>query len=164
MITCDAGPDGTASAVGVPIFDGLVVEDGIALGVSIYVSADKGSRPILDLLSGPVFASGVKLTRKFNPVFAMTAPYVQAVVGGLVRASKRNFKLVNWMVGLGLGAAPTPLVYGEYILLDGIVRLGREKSVLSWPDLGWSADEDRPIYKGGGFVNPYLLVSVSRNS
>lgn len=163
VTTCDAGRDGTASAVGLPIFDGLKINDGIGLGVSIYVTADQGSRPILDLLGGPAFANGLKLAGKFNPVFAMTAPYIQAALGGLMRASKKNFKLVKWLVGMGVNCAPLPLVYGEYILLDGVVRVGREATQLVWSDLKWDAQRECPTYEGGEFRNPYLMVKVSRS-
>lgn len=163
VTTCDAAKDGTASAVGLPIFDGLKVSDGIRLGVSIYVSADEGSRPILDLLGGPAFANGLKLVGKFNPVYAMTGPYIQAAIGGLMRASKKNFKLVNWLVGLGVNFAPLPLVYGEYILLDGVVRVGREATTLAWSDLQWDAEQECPTYKGCAFRSPYLMVKVSQS-
>jgi hypothetical protein len=163
VTSCDAGMVGTAAAVGIPIFEGLKFTDGTGLKLSIYVMADKASQPVLDLLGSDVVSSGLKLGGKFNPVFAMTVPYIQAAITGLTKASKRNFKLVNWMVGFGTGGAPVPLVYGDYILLDGVIRIGREQNVLAWPDLKWDKDRECPIYRDGRFTSPYVMLTVSRS-
>jgi len=162
VTTCDASEDGSATAVGVPIFDGMKVMDGIGLNIGIYVSADQESRSIIDLLSGPAFSSGLKLAAKFNPIFAMTGPYVQAVIGGLTRASRRNFKVTNWKLGLGAGESPIPLAYGDYILLDGILRTGRITSTLEWSKLGWDRQRDAPTYENDLLRAPYLTLRVMR--
>lgn len=161
---CNADELGTASAVGLPVFEGLRVKDGIGLNVTIYVMADRASQPILDLLSSPVVSGGLKLAGKFNPIFAATGPYIQAAIKGLIQSSKKNFRLVNWLVGFGTGAAPVPLAYGDYILLDGIVRLGREGTALAWEDLRWDASRECVMYQDGRFRNPYLMMRVLRNS
>jgi len=163
VTTCDASEDGSATAVGVPIFDGMKVEDGIGLSIGIYVSADKESRSIVDLLGGSAFSSGLKLAAKFNPVFAMTGPYIQAAVGGLTRASRRNFKVTNWKVGLGNNDSPMPLVYGDYILLDGILRSGRETHTLEWSKLTWDGQRDAPAYDGQLLRAPYLTLRIMRS-
>ena len=126
--------------------------------------ADKDGQPVLELLGSNVVNSGLKLGGKFNPVFAMTVPYIQAAITGLTRASKRNFKLVNWTVGFGTGGAPVPLVYGDYILLDGVIRIGREQDILAWPDLKWDKDRECPTYRDGRFASPYVMLTVSRHS
>lgn len=163
VTSCEAGEAGSAAAVGLPIFEGLKVTEGIGLKVAIYVMADRSSQPILDLLGSSVVSGGLKLAGKFNPVFAMTGPYIQAAIAGLTKASKRNFKLVNWPVGFGVGDAPVPLAFGEYILLDGIVRIGREENTLAWSDLKWDKDRECPSYKGGAFRSPYLMIRVLRS-
>lgn len=163
VTSCDAGVAGSAAAIGLPIFEGLKVTEGIGLKIAIYVMADRGSQPIIDLLGSSVVSSGLKLGGKFNPVFAMTGPYIQAAIAGLTKASKRNFKLVNWPVGFGIGDAPVPLAFGEYILLDGIVRIGREESALAWSDLKWDADRECPVYRDGAFRSPYLMIRVLRS-
>lgn len=55
-------------AVGLPIFEGLKVTEGIGLKTAIYVMADRGSQPILDLLGSSAVSGGLKLAGKFNPV------------------------------------------------------------------------------------------------
>jgi len=160
VTSCDAGTAGAAAAVGLPIFEGLKVTEGIGLKVAIYVMADRASQPILDLLGSSAVSGGLKLAGKFNPVFAMTGPYIQAAIAGLTKASKRNFKLVNWPVGFGIGDVPVPLAYGEYILLDGIVRIGREESTLAWSDLKWDKDRECPLYQDGAFRSPYVMIRV----
>jgi hypothetical protein len=162
VTSCDAGSAGSAAAVGLPIFEGLKVAEGIGLKIAIYVMADRSSQAILDLLGSSVVSSGLKLGGKFNPIFAMTGPYIQAAIAGLTKASKRNFKLVNWLVGFGVGDAPVPLAYGEYILLDGIIRIGREENTLAWSDLKWDKDRECPVYCEGAFRSPYLMLRVLR--
>lgn len=157
---CRAGELGTASAVGLPVFGNLRAKDGIELSIGVYVMADKGSEPILDLLSGPVLRGGLKLAGTFNPVFAATGPYIQAAIRGLMRSSRKNFKLVEWFVGLGVGNAPFSLCYGEYILLDGMVRTGTSADPLDWEKLRWQPNEERVTYGGSAFHNPYLMVHV----
>jgi hypothetical protein len=163
VTSCEAGVAGSAAAVGLPIFEGLKVTEGIGLKIAVYVMADRGSQPILDLLGSSMVSSGLKLGGKFNPVFAMTGPYIQAAIAGLTKASRRNFKLVNWPVGFGVGDAPVPLAFGEYILLDGIIRIGREESTLAWSDLKWDKDRECPVYKDGAFRSPYLMIRVLRS-
>ena len=162
VTSCEAGEAGSAAAVGLPIFEGLKVTEGIGLRIAIYVMADRSSQPILDLLGSSAVSGGLKLAGKFNPVFAMTGPYIQAAIAGLTKASKRNFKLVNWPVGFGVGDAPVPLAFGEYILLDGIIRIGREENTLAWSDLKWDKDRECPVYKDGAFRSPYLMIRVMR--
>lgn len=164
VTTCDASEDGSATAVGVPIFDGMKVVDGIGLNISIYVSADRESRSIIDLLSGPAFSGGLKLAAKFNPIFTMTGPYIEAVIGGLARASRRNFKVTNWKIGLGGGESTYPLVYGEYILLDGILRTGTVTRTLEWSNLNWDAQRDAPIYENALLRAPYLTLRVMHST
>jgi hypothetical protein len=160
VTSCDAGRAGSAAAVGLPIFDGLKVGEGIGLKIAIYVMADRGSQPILDLLGSSIVSGGLKLGGNFNPVFAMTVPYIHAAIAGLTKASRRNFKLVNWPVGFGLGNAPVPLAFGEYILLDGIIRIGREAHTLAWSDLKWDRDRECPIYRDGALRSPYLMMRI----
>jgi hypothetical protein len=162
VTSCEAGKAGSAAAVGLPIFEGLKVTEGIGLKIAIYVMADRGSQPILDLLGSSIVSSGLKLGGKFNPVFAMTGPYIQAAIAGLTKASRKNFKLVNWPVGFGVGDAPVPLAFGEYILLDGIIRIGREENTLAWSDLKWDKDRECPVYRDGAFRSPYLMIKVLR--
>ncbi len=164
VTSCDASEAGTAAAVGLPIFVGLKVEEGIGLKISIYVTADKECQPILDLLGGAEIRKGLALAGRFNPVFAMTGPYIQAAVTGLVKMSRKNFKLATWSIGFGLADAPVPLAYGEYILLDGVIRTGRQQRQLAWPDLVWNEHEERPTYLGGAFAAPYMMVRVLRHT
>ena len=108
--------------------------------------------------------SGLKLAGRFNPIFGMTVPYVQAAVAGLTKLSKRNFKLANWTFAFGIGGESYPLCYGDYIALDGIVRAGSVSQPLAWSDLAWDQDHECPIYQGGPFRNPYLLLGVQRSA
>jgi hypothetical protein len=163
ITSCDAGKAGTAAAVGLPIFHDFKVQKAINLSIGIYAMADRGSQPIIEILQSPAVSSGLKLAGKFNPAFGMTVPYIEAAVTGLTKVSRRNFKLANWQVGLQLTGAMVPLVFGEYILLDGVIRIGRETQILAWSDLKWDKDRECPIYRDGAFRNPYLMLSVDRS-
>jgi len=149
-------------AVGLPIFHSLKVQKGLDLNLGIYAMADRDSQPIIELLQSSPISGGLKLATAFNPAFGMTVPYIQAAITGLVRLSKRNFKLASWSVGLGVAGASVPLVYGEYILLDGIIRVGRDWQPVAWSDLKWDQDRECPTYAGGAFRNPYLIWTVER--
>lgn len=162
VTSCDAETSGTAAATGLPIFLNLKMQKGLNLNVGIYAMADRGSQPILDLLQSSAIKNGLNLAGKFNPVLGMTVPYVEAAVTGLSKLSRRNFKLVNWPVGFGISGAAVPLVFGEYILLDGIIRMGRETQSLAWSDLKWDQDRECPTYRGGAFRNPYMILNVER--
>jgi hypothetical protein len=164
VTSCDAGPAGAAAALNLPIFDGFQPRDGLRLELGLYAMADRGSQPILDLLGSSEVAGGLKLIGRHNPAFAMTVPYIQAALVGLTRLSRRNFKLANWKVGFGGAGTSIPLAYGEYILLDGIVRIGRNTTDLSFADLKWDAGRQAPRYKGGAFRNPYVILEILKSS
>jgi hypothetical protein len=160
VTSCDAGKAGTGTAVGLPIFRNLAVERGLDLNVGIYAMADRGSQPIIELLQSHAISRGLKLAGVFNPAFGMTVPYIEAAVTGLTKLSKRNFKLANWTLGFGSETAPIPLFFGEYILLDGIIRIGRDTHALAWSDLKWDVSSECPTYQDGAFRNPYLILTV----
>lgn len=91
-------------------------------------------------------------------------PYVEAAVAGLTKLSRRNFKLASWPVGFGTGDAPVPLSYGDFILLDGTIRQGRETHSLAWSDLTWDGGREVPKYRSGALRNLYLILRVQRSS
>lgn len=163
VTSCDAGTAGTAAALNLPIFDGFKSKDGLDLQLGLYAMADRGSQPILDLLGSSEVAGGLKLIGKSNPVFGMTVPYIQAAITGLTKLSRRNFKLANWRVGFGGPETSIPLAFGEYILFDGIMRVGRTTSELSFADLKWDAGRQTPRHKAGVFRNPYVIIQVMRS-
>jgi hypothetical protein len=161
--SCAAEPAGTAAAVNLPIFHDLKARKGLNLNVGIYAMADRGSQPILDLLGSSTVSQGLQLAGKFNSAFAMTVPYIGAAISGLTKLSKRNFKLASWPVGFGVQDRAVPLAYGDYILLDGMVKIGRQSSALAWSELKWDPDRECVTYQGGAFRNPYLILGVERS-
>ncbi|MDG4851353.1 MULTISPECIES: hypothetical protein [unclassified Mesorhizobium] len=164
VTSCHAGEAGTAAALNLPIFDGFQPKDGLHLDLGLYAMADRGSQPILDLLGSPQIAGGLKLIGKYNPAFAMTVPYIQAALAGLTKLSRRNFKLANWQVGFGYPGTSIPLAYGEYLLCDGIIRVGRSSTNLEIGDLKWNAAQQSPSYKAGAFRNPYVMLEIIKSS
>jgi hypothetical protein len=160
--SCDAATTGAAAAIGLPIFSGLNAKAPFVLNIGVYAMTDRASQPILDLLASPALRGGLSLAGKFNPAFGMTVPYLEAAVTGLTKLSRRNFKLANWRVGFSIRTGPVPLAAGEYILLDGVIRLGRDAKQLAWSDLKWDNDRQSPMYSGTLFRNPYLMLSVNR--
>jgi hypothetical protein len=164
VTSCDAGRAGTAAALNLPIFDGFQAKDGLRLELGLYAMADRGSQPILELLGSSEVAGGLKLIGKHNPAFAMTVPYIEAALSGLTKLSRRNFKLANWKLGFGGRGTSIPLAYGEYILLDGIVQVGRSTTDLSPTDLKWDPGRQAPRYKGGAFRNPYVILEIIKST
>lgn len=163
VTSCDAGTAGAAAALNLPIFDGFKPVDGLRLELGIYAMADRGSQPILELLGSSEVAGGLKLVGRYNPAFAMTVPYIQAALSGLTKLSRRNFKLANWKVGFGGSGTSIPLSFGEYLLLDGVVRIGRSATDLLLSDLKWDVERQTPRYKGGAFRNPYVVLEITRS-
>jgi hypothetical protein len=163
VTSCDASKAGAATALNLPIFEGFLAKEGLQLQLGLYAMADRGSQPILDLLGSSEVAGGLKLIGKHNPAFAMTVPYIQAAISGLTKLSRRNFKLANWQVGFGGPGTSIPLAFGEYILLDGIVRVGRNTTDLSFVDLKWDKDRQAPRYKNGAFRNPYVIIEIMKS-
>lgn len=164
VTSCDAGRAGAAAALNLPIFDGFQPKDGLRIELGLYAMADRGSQPILELLASSEVAGGLKLIGKHNPAFAMTVPYIQVALSGLIKLSRRNFKLANWKLGFGAIGTSIPLAFGEYILLDGIIRVGRDTTDLSFTDLAWDAGRQAPRYKGGAFRNPYVILEITRST
>ena len=164
VTSCDAGKAGTAAALNLPIFDGFQPKDGLRLQLGLYAMADRGSQPILELLGSSEVAGGLKLIGKYNPAFAMTVPYIQAALTGLTKLSRRNFKLANWQVGFGGAGTSIPLAYGEYILLDGTIRVGRNTTDLVISDLKWDPERQAPRYNKGVFRNPYVILEIVKSS
>lgn len=164
VTSCDAGNAGAAAALNLPIFDGFQPKDGLRMELGLYAMADRGSQPILELLGSSEVAGGLKLIGKHNPAFAMTVPYIQAALSGLTKLSRRNFKLANWKLGFGGPGTSIPLAFGEYILLDGIVQVGRSTTDLSFTDLKWDEGRQAPRYKGGAFRNPYVIIEIIKSA
>ena len=165
LISCDASSVTTASTLGAPVFRGLRGEQGLDLSIKIYAMAERQTQPILELLDNDLLKQGLQLGGKFNPVFGMTVPYIDAVIRGLTMNSRRNFKVAEWRVGFGFGLdALFPLAASEYILLDGNVGTVKQPEDVDWDKLAWLENEDRPVYKGERFNNPYLMFKVTPDS
>jgi hypothetical protein len=158
----DATSDAPGSAVGLSVFRDLSPRGGLDLDLRIYAMADRKSRVIVDLLRSPALSAGLNLAGTSSAVLGMTVPYVQAAIAGLTKFSRRNFKLAHWKFGFGLETDHIPLSYGDYILLDGTMRLGSVVAPLAWSDLTWNPAEEQPKFKGSALRNPYLMFSVQR--
>lgn len=157
-VTADRGAP--ARAVGVPLFSNLSPGQGLDVVMGAYAITDPRSNPIVNVLSSDAFKVGVKIARRFNPVFATTVSYIQALTAG-VMSRRRNYKLTEWRVGMGAAGHPVvPLIAGDYILLDGRLPSGAGFEDVAWENLTWNAQQERVDYQGQAFKNPYVIIRV----
>jgi hypothetical protein len=142
------------------LFSNLSPGQGLDVVMGAYAITDPRSNPIVNVLASDAFKVGVKIARRFNPVFATTVSYIQALTAG-VMSRRRNYKLTEWRVGMGVAGDPVvPLIAGDYILVDGRLPSGAGFEDVAWENLTWNAQQERVDYEGQAFKNPYVIIRV----
>ncbi len=164
-VTCVSADEGAAvRAVGVPLFSNLKANQGIDLVMGVIAITDPASNPVVSILNSEAFNIGVKLVRHFNPVYGTTVSYIRALTTSVLQKKglrAQNFKLLEWRTGLSADSrSRLPLVEGDYIFLDGRIRLDGEDDDVAWERLSWNPSKDRVEYDEMPFENAHMIVQI----
>lgn len=161
-ITCvEASPRTAARATGVPLFSNLSAQKGLDLKVGLIAVTDPKDNPIMNILSSDALKAGLKLAGRFNPVFASTVSYVNAITKGLTEKSRRNYKLAEWRCGLSTDKRDRmPLVEGDYIMLDGQLHVEGYEEEVRWDTLKWNSQTEQVEYDGQSLTNSHIIVHI----
>lgn len=161
-VTCvEASPGTPARAIGIPLFSNLAAQKGLDLKLGLVAVTDPKDNPIINILNNDALKAGLKLAGQFNPVFSSTVSYINAITKGLTEKSRRNYKLAEWRCGLSTDQRDSmPLIEGEYILLDGQLRIEGYDEEIRWEALKWNAQTDRVEYDGKPLTNSHVIINI----